>query len=79
MDFAASRDNEPYGLKMEDKIEDKMGTRRKSSAVVAGGRRSSAVDANDEEPVAIIEGSQLSEEDRRLAEMGYVQVNSAST
>ena len=79
MDFAASRDNEPYGLKVEDKIEDKIGTRQRSSAVVAGGRRSSAVDGNDEEPVVIIEGSQLSEEDRRLAQMGYVQVNSAST
>ena len=38
--------------------------RRKSSAVV------------DETPAAIVEASALSDADRRLAEMGYVQVSS---
>lgn len=40
--------------------------RRKSSAVV------------DEKPAAIVEASALSDADRRLAEMGYVQVSSPS-
>ena len=38
--------------------------RRKSSAVV------------DESPAAVVEASALSDADRRLAEMGYVQVGS---
>lgn len=72
MDSATSTDNEPYGLRVEDRV----GNRRKGSAVAAGGRKASAVAGNGEEAVAIVEGAQLSEEDRRLAEMGYVQVNS---
>ena len=39
--------------------------RRKSSAVV------------DETPAAVVEASALSDADRRLAEMGYVQVGSS--
>ena len=39
------------------------GGRRKSSAVV------------DEAPAAVVEGSALNANDRRLAEMGYVQVS----
>lgn len=71
MDSATSNDNQPYGLRMEDQV----GNRRKSSAVAVGRRKSSAVAGNGEEAVAIVEGAQLSEEDRRLAEMGYVQVS----
>lgn len=71
MDSASSNDNEPHGLRVEDQV----GNRRKGSAVAAGRRKSSAVPGNGEEAVAIVEGAQLSEEDRRLAEMGYVQVS----
>lgn len=41
--------------------------RRKSSAVV------------DETPAAIVEASALSDADRRLAEMGYIQVSMRQT
>ena len=71
MDFATSNDNERYGHRVEDRVEN----RRKSSAVAAGRRKSSAVGGDGEEAVAIVEGAQLSGEDRRLAEMGYVQVS----
>ena len=71
MDVSTSNDNEPHGLRVEHGV----GYRRKSSAVAAGRRISAGRGANGEEAVAIVEGAQLSEEDRRLAEMGYVQVS----
>lgn len=48
------------------------GGRRKSA--FAGRRKSSAVIV-DEKPAAIVQATELSEADRRLAEMGYVQVS----
>lgn len=71
MDVATSNDNQHFGLKAEDSV----GDRRKSSAVAAARRKASAVARNGEEAVAIVEGAQLSEEDKRLAEMGYIQVS----
>lgn len=47
-------------------------TGRRASAF-GGRRRSSAV--VDEAPAAVIEASALNADDRRLAEMGYVQVS----
>lgn len=53
-------------------LDDKQTARRKSAYAR---RRSSAV--VDETPAAIVEASDLSVADRRLAEMGYVQVSCA--
>lgn len=50
---------------------DDMQTGRRKSAYAR--RKSSAV--VDETPAAIVEASELSVADRRLAEMGYVQVS----
>ena len=51
-------------------------TGRRASAFAAR-RKSSAV--VDEAPAAVIEASVLNADDRRLAEMGYVQVSNNTT
>ena len=61
--MATSIDNVQQRLNSEAKT-----TRRKSSAAIV-----------DELPTAVVEGVELSVADRRLAEMGYVQVRSSST
>jgi len=54
-------------------LDDKQTGRRKSAYAR---RKSSAV--VDDAPAAIVEASDLSDADRRLAEMGYVQVSCIS-
>ena len=59
---------ESQGLEVENKATT---SRRKST--LAERRKSTAV--IDEASAAILEGGELSDADRRLAEMGYVQVS----
>ena len=60
------RENDATGMGLDDKS-----AGRRKSAV--GRRKSSAVVT--ETPAAYVEASELSVADRRLAEMGYVQVS----
>ena len=59
-----------------------VGTGLEAQDPAASGRRKSAFDRRkssavvDEAPATVVEASALSDADRRLAEMGYVQVSS---
>ena len=59
---------ESQGLQVENK-----GTTSRRKSTLAERRKSTAV--VDEASAAILEGGELSDADRRLAEMGYVQVS----
>ena len=63
---------ESQGLEVENK-----GTRSRRKPTLADSRKSTA--GIDEARAAILEAGELSDADRRLAEMGYVQVSLRQT